>query len=961
MHTSVLQRASAATLGLAMVLLSGSLFADAFQPIEYRGTLPVVKFDKSPPLRSIPPVPIPANLGQWGGAMVDEDGTDGPIVYGPQTPDEALQSQVPSGDIPAPSVTFDGMPNISGVSPPDPTGDIGPDHYVLMSNLAFEIYDRAGNSEFGPAANNTLWSGFGGQCESQNAGDPIVLYDQFADRWLLTQFTSSAEPGTGDYFNCVAVSQTSDPTGPWYRWQINNGTNFPDYPKYGVGEEAYFISTRDFGPGEVGHGAFALERSALIAGDPNPTVISFFAPLEPATDENLGDGILPMDIDGFEFPPVNSPHYYIGSMDDGGGLNAAQDALSIWEFVADFDTPGNSTFTFTGFVPIAPFDTIYAPCGGSRSCIEQPGTGNRVDHQGYRQRPIHRAAYRNFGTHESIVTNQSVEASPTVAGIRWWELRNPGTAPAIFQEGTYAPGLSDGIQRWFGSIAQDSAGNMGLGYSVSDGTSVFPGIRYTGRLSSDPLGTMAQGEGTIVDGAGSQTSSQRWGDYSSMNVDPIDDCTFWYTTQYMPSTSGNGWQLHVGAFTFDECGTPDYWMSVSSRTQIPICQGDDAEYDLKISSISGFSNSVTLSASGNPGATTTSFSGNPVTPTADSTFTIGNTGGLAPGQYFTDIMATSGGFDDRFATVGFEVVPSSPAAPDLTSPPDMAVDLSQNPVLMWTDTGAPEYLVEVASDSGFTNIVFTEMVSTNQVTVGTPLATNTTFYWRVSSSNICGASTPSEVFSFTTATLFGDCPAGQAPVVALNFDFEDGAQGFTSGSNVGTNTWTLTTVNPASGTQHWRTDDNSTTSDTFLSSPVLSIPGGLTNLTLRFNNAQMFEPGPTPTECWDGGILEVSTNGGGAFTQISNTDMVNDLYDGTLRSTGSNPLGGAEAWCDSEQPYTDARVDITALAGQDDVVFRFRVGTDGSVGGEGWDIDDVRVQGCSALLDFENGFENLEK
>jgi hypothetical protein len=175
----------------------------------------------------------------------------------------------------------------------------------------------------------------------------------------------------------------------------------------------------------------------------------------------------------------------------------------------------------------------------------------KVDHLGYRQRPTWRLAYRNFGTHESLVTNQSVEAPAGIAGIRWYEIRSPNTAPVIFQQGTYSPGATDGIHRWMGSAAIDRGGNIALGYSASDGVSVFPGIRYTGRLSTDPPGQMPQGEGIIVNGVGAQLSTgNRWGDYTSLNIDPVDDCTFWYVNEYYPVTSTNGWRIRVGSFTF---------------------------------------------------------------------------------------------------------------------------------------------------------------------------------------------------------------------------------------------------------------------------------------------------------------------------------------------------------------------------------------------------------------------------
>ena len=237
-------------------------------------------------------------------------------------------------------------------------------------------------------------------------------------------------------------------------------------------------------------------------------------------------------------------------MDNGGPYGAPQDALTLWKFTANFTTPALSTFTLANTIPIAAYDTMLSFCSG-RACIPQPGTTNKIDHLGYRQRPLWRLAYRNFGNHESLVTNQSVEATAGMAGIRWWEIRSPNSSPVIYQEGTYNPGAADGIHRWMGSIAQDSAGNMALGYSASNGATTFPSSRYTGRLASDPLGTMPQGEGSIINGTGSQTGGgNRWGDYTSMNVNPVDDCTFWYVNEWVPTTSERGWQLRIGAFKF---------------------------------------------------------------------------------------------------------------------------------------------------------------------------------------------------------------------------------------------------------------------------------------------------------------------------------------------------------------------------------------------------------------------------
>jgi len=511
----------------------------------FLGAFKAVKFDVSPPLRSIPPIEVPQRL--------EDDRNDDPPspregALGPQDVDTRVQTRIGTGgEIPGPNVSFDGFSG-TGPTPPDPNGDVGPNHYVAMANLRFAIYSKLGALLFGPVNINTLWAGFGGPCQTENAGDPVVVYDQMADRWILTQFTDTAGP----FFNCIAVSTTPDPTGSYFRYAFQTPT-FPDYPKYGVWPDAYYVSTRESGAGQIG--AYAIDRAAVLAGNPAATTIAFQVNVEGTPTG--GNGLLPSDMDGTALPPAGSPNYFVGTMDQGGPLGAPQDALTLWKFHADFGTPVNSTFALANTIPVDPFDSIMpAPCASTRECIPQPGTAVKIDHLGYRQRPTFRLAYRNFGTHESLVTNQSVEAPAGMAGIRWYEVRSPNSAPVVFQQGTYSPGASDGIFRWMGSIAMDRAGNMALGFSVSDGVSTFPGVRYTGRLSTDPLGQMPQGEGTLVDGIGVQTSTgHRWGDYTAMTVDNSDDCTFWYINEYYPVTSVTAWKLRIGQFHFSsaEC------------------------------------------------------------------------------------------------------------------------------------------------------------------------------------------------------------------------------------------------------------------------------------------------------------------------------------------------------------------------------------------------------------------------
>jgi len=525
------------------------------------------KFDVSPPLRSIKP-DVSTKLKKAD----DDEGPGGPVNDFRHDPDPVLQSSTgvgvfnTPGIMPATIANFAGMVGL-GSTPPDPVGDIGPNHYVQMVNARFQIFTRAGVSVFGPANINTLFAGFGGPCQTENAGDPVVLYDQLADRWLLSQFSDSTAP----FFNCVAVSTTSDPTGTYYRYAFSAPT-FPDYPKYGMWPDGYYLNTRESNGGVLG--VYALDRAKMLAGDPAAQSVRF-AVTQAASGPN---GLLPADMDGTTLPPAGSPNYLLGSSDNGAG--AAADALQIYKFKVDWVTPANSTFTGPVQISMAPIDTIFPCSPTSRECIPQPGSTVKLDILSYRQRPTYRLAYRNFGTHESLVTLQSVEASTGMAGMRWWEVRSPNIDPFVFQEGTYAPGATDGIHRWMGSIAMDRQGNMALGYSVSNGNvvgqgEVFPGIRYTGRFATDPLGMMPQGEGTIIDGGGVQTSTAfRWGDYTSMNIDPTDDCTFWYTNEYYATTSATGYRTRIASFKFPGC--------VSAVNRAPMDFDGDNKTDVSV-------------------------------------------------------------------------------------------------------------------------------------------------------------------------------------------------------------------------------------------------------------------------------------------------------------------------------------------------------------------------------------------
>ncbi len=517
---------------------------------EALASIPVIEPRQSrpdPDLNELHPLP---NRG--GGALVKPPAKfkDPVLQQGPET---AFALNIPS-----PLQNFDGVNNVNGVLPPDTNGDVGPNHYVQWVNLSFAIYSKSGTLLYGPAAGNTLWSGFGGVCETSNDGDPIVQYDHLADRWMMSQFALPNYPN-GPFYQCIAVSQTSDPTGAWYRYAFEiSATKMNDYPHFGVWPDGYYMSVNQFsGDTWAGAGAVAFERDKMLLGQPAQAVYFDLYPI----DSNLG-GMLPSDLNG-PAPAAGTPNYYL-QVDD-NGFGASQDQIEVWQFSVNWANTGASTFTRAALLPTAAFDSDM--CAGNRNCIPQQGTTRKLD--AIADRLMYRLQYRNFGDYQTMVLNHTVDVNNTDrAGIRWYELRNSGSGWNIQQQGTFSP---DATHRWMGSVAMDGSGNIGLGYSASSST-IYPSIRYTGRLAGDPLGQMTQGEGTIINGTGAQTdTSSRWGDYSSLSVDPVDDCTFWYTNEYLPSTSARGWRTRIGSFKFPSCGggptpTPTNTATATSTT-----------------------------------------------------------------------------------------------------------------------------------------------------------------------------------------------------------------------------------------------------------------------------------------------------------------------------------------------------------------------------------------------------------
>lgn len=519
---------------LCLTLLSRS--AALCQPVQvHPDVFPALKHDVSPPLREIkpvPPVPGPPRVIQRLWAH--------PPKTTPYQPNPVLQSSHGLPISVTPGLNFKGIDEASQQAqslllavPPDTNGTVGATQFIQWVNYAFEVFDKtSGAMLYGPAAGDAIWSGFGGPCETNNSGDPIAQYDKAAGRWVLTQPVF-----TKPFVICVAVSTTSDYTGQFYRYAFSMPA-FPDYPKLGIWPDAYYMSIDLYTQGQGYGGKFkgpylcAFDRSAMLTN--NPATAQCF---QLSSDF---PHLLPSDVDGTNLPPPRSPNYF---------LNYGTNSLNLWTFHVDFANSINTNVSGPTNIPVAAFSEA---CGGG-ICIPQPGTNQQLDSLG--DRLMYRLAYRNFGDHESLVVNHSITAGSSV-GIRWYELRDPGSCSpdqksthyCIYQQGTFAP---DAKFRWMGSAAMDKVGDIAIGYSVSS-SGLYPSIRFTGRLAGDTLGTL-QGEQTIWPGEGSQLKLDNWGDYSSMSVDPVDDCTFWYTTEYLPENGKYNWSTRIRSFKFPSC------------------------------------------------------------------------------------------------------------------------------------------------------------------------------------------------------------------------------------------------------------------------------------------------------------------------------------------------------------------------------------------------------------------------
>ena len=528
---------------LASVCAS-SAFAQSHSRVEVTNA---VQHDTSPALRDV--VVKPEDFKK----MRDRIEHDLPLPHVPDNQaDGALQNFAARGGALAPTPGGGAGSGIIGVgkgfsgpagsftvqyAPPDTTGAVGATQYVQVVNTGMAVFDKStGTVVKGPVPTNALWQGFGGLCETDNDGDATVAYDKAAGRWVISQFAvTNAGTSSAPYLQCVAVSTSSDATGTYNRYAFSYGSTFPDYPKLGVWPDGYYTTFNMFnGNTFAGAKLCAYDRSAMLSGAA-ATQQCF------QLSANYG-GVLPSDADGSLAPPAGAPNYHV---------NFGTNSLNVWAFHVDWTTPANTTLTGPTSLGVAAF----APACSGGTCIPQSGTRQKLD--SLADRMMYRLAYRNFADgHQSLVASHSVNPNgsgrkaASASAIRWYELRVNSGALSVYQQGTFNP---DSTFRWMPSIAMDKVGNIAVGYSASSST-IHPAVRYTGRQTTEALGTM-ETEASIIEGGGSQTGSNlaRWGDYSTMTLDPSDDCTFWYANEYIQANGAFNWSTRIASFKFPSC------------------------------------------------------------------------------------------------------------------------------------------------------------------------------------------------------------------------------------------------------------------------------------------------------------------------------------------------------------------------------------------------------------------------
>jgi hypothetical protein len=497
------------------------------------------------------PEPIPVSRDSAGGEVKNQHKLPPyPVPEKNFDSDPVLQKQNGTATSAAIIHNFEGTGNLQYKLPPDPVGAVGADHYIQMVNMSFTVFDKSGNELYGPAPLLTLWQEIAEPWAQVSSGDPIVLYDALADRWLISELALPNHP-MGPYYVKVAVSQTPDPLGAWFLYRIEF-EHFCDYPKVSVWPDGYYFTTNNLEwTGSQwsfhGVGVTVLERDSVLAGAAGARTVYF--DFHPNTQPW---SMLSANPDGP--PPPEGTPAYLAYVRDGVEV----DRLFIYKAIIDWENTGNSTLLWMDNLLPESFS------GDLPNGITQPEGAPYLATQA--NKLMFRLQYRYFENYEVLVANHTVNRGDDIAAVRWYELRNYGDDWEIFQQGTYS---IDDNNRWMASAAMDGYGNIAVGYSVS-GEEVYPSIRFAGRTTDAPQGFLNIEEQTLMEGSGVQLNpNHRWGDYSCLSVDPTDQTTFYYTQQYYETSSDRGWQTRVAAFHINTYLT----LSIEAETDT-VCAGD---------------------------------------------------------------------------------------------------------------------------------------------------------------------------------------------------------------------------------------------------------------------------------------------------------------------------------------------------------------------------------------------------
>ncbi len=889
----------------------------------------------------------------------------------------ATQRQATGVPAPLPNLSFDGI-NVTtsgcGCMPPDTNGDVSDQHYIQWVNSAWQIFDKATGlpnpATLSPKPGNSFFASMGGKCASTNSGDPLALWDPKAQRWVMSQFVTTAP-----YAQCVAVSTTSDPLGSYYRYEFN-WPNFGDYPKMGVwtdesgSQNAYLLITHEFGGTPqtfMGAALIAMERDKMLVGDPSAAMVRFGG--------YDAYGVQPVNLTGLKSAPANACPSYVH-------FDMQTSEYLFWDLCLYWATPASSTITAdANATRIAgqPFSPYF-------DSVPQKGTTNGLDSFGSNM--MYRANARAFPadapTRVSLVVNHTVQGATQQASVNWihFDLDDHGVAHAsptpldkkIAEEGVYAP---DGKNRWMGGIAIDGSGNIGIGYSKSDAT-INPQINISGRTLDDATGTMRDEQICTPTTTGSQTgTSNRWGDYSSMSVDPVDQCTFYFTSEYYATNAPSSWRTRVCSFKFPDCGSPTYAVVAETPKRVEMCGATnttDPSYGLRAGVLSGFNGSVALVANNVPGGATAQFSSNPIASPGASTLTLVGGAALPSGEYSFSVDGNSGAMT-RNVALELGISANAPNGVQLVKPLDTTAGVKVHPLLTWgpttvaiTDrvfgdgfdgtplppsvtpaTDALSYTVQVATDAAFANIVASATVKTTQWAVDATLNTTSQYYWRVIPHNHCGDGPTSATFSFSTGVP-GQCPAGTTSTTLFQDDMESGINGWTTDGTGGT-AWAqmAAPANTGLSTKVWGVKNNTVTSDRGLISPVFTIPAASQAAFVSFDTYHRFEDNG-PGSCWDNGTMQIKA-GTGAFSYLDGSRLFTDPYDGIASAGEAN--AGSASWCQAPAivPPTSPNhsiVDLDGFEGQA-VMLRWRAVSDSNTAApapNGMYVDNVKVEVC---------------